>query len=243
MKIEIENPEQFGSLLNALVGECVGGEIYFKLYKNLLNAIPEYKEVFNESNTFWSLTVRALLDATLSCLCRVYDQHSQSLSIKNLLDTIEANLEIFDTANFKERLRGNPFVDSLAQTARKPDTGKLDRDKTLIGNKDHLVNKLVIWRNNIISHRSASNVVNEKDITKDYPLTTDDVSKLVTRATDISNSYSGLFQASTTSTQIVGHDDYLHVLKSIKGMICKQKEEIASEIARSRQSHNIHNNR
>ena len=243
MKIEIENPKQFGSLLNALVNECVSAEIYFKLHKNLLTAIPEYKEVYNESNTFWSLTLRALLDATFSCLCRAYDQYSQSLSLRNLLDTIEANLEIFDTANFKERLRGNPFVESLAQTARRPNTNKLDRDKKLVSNEDPLVKKLVIWRNNIISHKRASNVVNEKDITKDYPLTRTEVSELVTRATDISNSYSGLFQASTTSTQIVGHDDYLYVLKSIKERICKQKEEIASAIARSRQSHNIHNNR
>ena len=65
MKIELESPEQFGSLLNALVNECINAEIYFKLYKNLLVAIPEYKEVFNESNTFWSLKVRALYDATL----------------------------------------------------------------------------------------------------------------------------------------------------------------------------------
>jgi len=91
-----------------------------------------------------------------------------------------------------------------------------------------LVKNLVIWRNNIISHKRASNVVNEKDITKDYPLTIDEVSELVTRATDISNSYSGLFQASTTSTQIVGHDDYLYVLKSIKERIHKQKERLTS---------------
>jgi hypothetical protein len=243
MNIEVENPEQFGSLLNALVNECVNAEIYYRLHKNLLTAIPEYKEVFNESNTFWSLTVRALLDATLSCLCRAYDQHSKSLSLRNLLVTIEANLEIFDTAHFKNRLRDNPFVESLAQTARKPNTDKLDRDKKLVSDKDPLVKKLVMWRNNIISHKSASNVINDKDITKYYPLTGDEVSKLVTRATNIANSYSSLFQASTTSTQIVGHDDYLYVLKSIKELIRKQKQEIASAIARSQRSHNIHNNR
>ena len=243
MKIAIENSKQFGSLLDALLNECVNAEIYFKLHKDLLAAIPKYKEVFNQSNTFWSLTVRALLDTTLSCLCRAYDQHSQSLSLRNLLDTIEANLEIFDTANFKERLRGNPFVESLAQTARRPNTNKLDKDKKLVSDNDPLVKKLIIWRNSIISHKTASNVVNEKDVAKDYPLTRTEVSKLVTRATKISNIYSSLFQASTTSTRIVGYDDYLYVLKSIKEKIRKQKEEATSAIARLQQSHNIHNSR
>ncbi len=234
MKIEIESPEQFSSLLNALANECVNAEIYFKLHKDLLAAIPEYKEVFNESNTFWSLTVQALFDATLSRLCRAYDQHSQSLSLINLLDTIEANMEIFDTDSFKERLQGNPFVESLAEEARRPGINKLNEDKMLVSDKDPLVKKLVIWRNNIISHKRASNVVNEKDITRDYPFTRGEISELSTRATHISNSYSSLFQASTTVTQIIGHDDYQYVLKSIKERICKQKEEIAAEIAKSR---------
>ena len=144
MKIEIESPEQFSSLLNALVNECVNAEIYFKLHKDLLAAIPEYKEVFNQSNTFWSLTVQALFDATLSRLCRAYDQHSQSLSLINLLDTIEANMEIFDTDSFKERLQGNPFVESLAEEARKPDINKLNEDRMLVNDRDSLVKKLII---------------------------------------------------------------------------------------------------
>jgi len=231
MKIKIRSDKQFGTLLNALVSECVRAEIYFKLYNDLRGAIPEYKEVFNQSNTFWSLTSRSLLDATLSSLCRVYDQHSKSLSLTNLLDTIEANLEIFNTDNFKERLRGNPFADSLAQRARRPNEHELAHDKELVSKDDCLVKKLIIWRNNIVSHRTAQNVVNEKDITKDYPLTINEISELLTRATAVSNDYSSLFQASTTSTKIVGDDDYLYVLRTIKESITKQREEFAAQIA------------
>ncbi len=234
MKIEIKNPEQFGNLLNALRNECVDAGIYFKLHKDLRAAIPQYRKVFIQSNTFWSLTIKALLDATLSRLCRAYDQHSKSLSLINLLATIEANMEIFDIDGFKERLRGNPFVESLAEEARRPDVYKLNEDKMLVSDKDPLVGKLVIWRNNIISHKNASNIVNERDITKDHPLTRDEISELITRATRISNSYSYLFQASTTLTQIVGHDDYQYVLKSIKERVCKHEEEITAAIAESR---------
>lgn len=238
MKINIESAEQFDKLLNTLSDEIVYAECYFKLYKDLLNAVPDYIEVFNESNTFWSLTMHALLDVTLSRLCRVYDTHQDSLNLLNLLDTIKANLEIFETEKFKERLRENPFVESLAQTARKPDADILNSDMKSVCNVDHLVKKLVIWRNNIIAHRTALNVVEQKNIIHDYPITRDEISNLLTRATTILNRYSGLFRASTYSTHIVGADDYLYILKTIKEKIDKHKRNIASEVARYRKYDN-----
>lgn len=44
-------------------------------------------------------------------LCMVYDQHPKSLNPVNLLDTIKANIEIFDERSFRQRLMMNPVVD------------------------------------------------------------------------------------------------------------------------------------
>lgn len=223
MEIKIESADQFDSLINALSGDIVDAEIFFKLHSDLLNSIPDYKEVFNEANTFWSITVRALLDATLLRLCRIYDKHPKSLKVRNLLDTINSHLDIFDIENFKSRLQDNPFVESLAQTARKPDVNTLNRDIASVAASDTLVNKLIIWRNNIIVHKYALNILKKRDITKDYPITRDDISKLLNIATSILNRYCGLFRASTYSTQIVGHDDYLYILKAMKEKIAKYR--------------------
>ncbi|MDY6912072.1 MAG: hypothetical protein SVM79_06955 [Chloroflexota bacterium] len=214
MKIEFTSTDQFNSLLDALAGEIVDAGVFFKLHMDLLEAHSEYKKVFIESRTFWGLTIRALLDATLIRLCRIYDQHSASLNLRNLLDTIKANLEIFDNDNFRERLRDNPFVESLAQTARKPKFDVLSQDMASVDHTDSLVRKLVIWRNTLVAHKSVSNVLKEKNIADDYPLTRNEISDLLNRATSILNRYSGLFRASTYSTQITGHDDYLYVLKA-----------------------------
>ena len=43
-----------------------------------------------------------------------YDKDSRSLSLLSLLDTIAINVHYFDEAEFRERLKDNPFVDSLA---------------------------------------------------------------------------------------------------------------------------------
>lgn len=232
MQISIKSAGEFESLLNALASEIVDAQIYFKLHTDLMAAVPDYAEVFNESNTFWWLTVHALLDAALFRLCRIYDQQSKSLNLRNLLDTIQANLIIFDIQNFRQRLKDNPFVESLSQAARKPSTATLNQDIQYASRTNPLVKKLVIWRNNIFAHRSAVNVVNQKNIADDYPLSKKDVAELLNGAISILNRYSSLFRASSYSPQIVGHDDYLYVLKTIENRIRQHKEEIASEIAR-----------
>jgi hypothetical protein len=224
VKLTINTPAQFESLLDKLLKETIDGECYFKLYQDILAAIPENKIVFIQSNTFWSLVTNALLDGTLIRLCRIYDQNTKSLSIINLLDTIEANLAIFDTNNFKDRLKDNPFVDSLAETARKPDTQKLKNDRESVCNNDPQVKKLIIWRNNIIAHRTANNVLEDIDITKNYVVTKEEVRLLLNRATSILNTYSSLFRASTYLTKIVGYDDYMYILKAVNEKIERDRD-------------------
>ena len=98
MQIKIQNSEEFLRLLNALVDELVAAQIHFKLRQDLYAAMPEYSEEFGQSWTFWSLTLEAHMDAVVHRLCRAYDQRGgspPSLNLRNLLDTIEANLHFF----------------------------------------------------------------------------------------------------------------------------------------------------
>lgn len=216
MEINIQSAEQFNSLLNALAGDIIDGELYFKLYKDLNESISQYKREFNQSRTFWSLTRKALIDATLLRLCRVYDTTAESLSLCNLLETIKANLNIFDVKYFRDRLKDNPFVESLVRTAVKPDINELNQNIDSVRVQDPLVKKLIIRRHNVIAHTTAANVVNNIKVTEKYNITYNDISELLNRATTILNKYSALFRASTYSTQAIGHDDYLYVLDAIK---------------------------
>ncbi len=216
MKIEIRSAEQFNNLLDALAGDIIDGELYFKLYKDLNQNIENYHREFNQSRTFWGITRKALVDSTLLRLCRIYDTNTKSLSLFNLLDTIKANLEIFDVDSFRERLRDNPFVDSLSETARKPDIEELNQHISEINTRNPLVKKFIIWRHNILAHKTATNVVNNIDVTEEYNITYNDISELLARATNILNKYSGLFRASSYSTQAVGYDDYLNILNAIR---------------------------
>src|ERR1035438_323928 len=162
MQIKIQNSEEFLRLLNALVDELVASQIHFKLRQDLYAAMPEYSEEFGQSWTFWSLTLEAHMDAVVHRLCRAYDQRGgspPSLNLRNLLDTIEANLHFFDEEDFRHRLKGNPFVESLAETARRPDPAQLAIDKESVSSSGGRVRNLVVWRNEFFAHRNSAHVL------------------------------------------------------------------------------------
>jgi hypothetical protein len=142
MKLPIKNSQDFEKLLDALASDIVMANIYFNHHRSLKLAANDYLKEFNESVTFWNILFQSLLDATMYRLCRIYDAHKKSNSLPNLLDTIHENLYIFDESDFRVRLKDNPFVDSLAKSARKPDPKQLTEDVAYASDANPLVKNL-----------------------------------------------------------------------------------------------------
>jgi HEPN superfamily AbiU2-like protein len=216
MQLNIKSSAEFEKLLQALADEVIHANFFHNLLEKLHFAKYEYIREFNQANAFWGMTFQALTDAALIRLCRVYDTHPKAINLPNLLDTIKANLHIFGVDDFRQRLKDNPYVDSLSQGARKPDVAQLNNDIDYVSNKNPLVQKLLIWRGNILAHRNAGNVIKDRNLVAEYPFSLKDMSDLLGRGTMILNHYNGLFRAVTFSPQMVGHDDYIYVLACMR---------------------------
>ena len=236
MVITFANEAQFRHLLASLAQEMVDANIHWKLRRDLAEQAQAFSAVYNESPTFWSLTFQAHVDATVFRLIRIFDGNSASLSLRNLLDTIAANLDIFDSDKFRVRLQTNPFVDSLASDAHRPDASQLAADMKFVSNENPLVKNLTVWRNNLFAHKSAANVVENRDLSTDYPLTDKGVDDLLLNAMAILNRYSSLFEAATYSTKIVGADDFQYVLKTIQARLDEHEKEIERELLKYEQA-------
>ncbi len=232
MQIPIGGSADFAHLLEALANEMVEAQIHFNLYQDLIAAYPEYAREFSQSNTFWTLTLAAHLDATFVHLCKTYDQYKTALNLRNLLDTIRENLPIFDEPNFRGRLKGNRFVDSLAVIPHKPDMEQLRRDIESVSADDPLVKKLTIWRNNFYSHRKPGNAIDPEDLAKDYPLTFSEIKALLRNGTEVVNRYSNLFSATVYSTGIVGRNDYKSLLNAVRESLDADEAKIEQELKR-----------
>ena len=163
-------------------------------------------------------------------LCRVFDQESKSLNLFNLLETIKANIHLFEEKHFRERFKDNAFVELLTKDNRIPDKAQLDKDILFVRNQNPLVKKLMIWRNNIIAHRGARVSLGKNEILANNPLSEQELSTLLDECFRILNQYSSLYRASSYSRKVIGHDDYKSLLNFIKLGLQKWDEDIDKEI-------------
>jgi len=204
------------SAINALARDVVDAVIHWRLSRGILDAMEKWPLVAHQSYTFWSLTIGAHIKVSVLAACRVFDQEKSSLHLLSLLELVQVNLPLFDDPNFRTRLRNNPFVESLAESIRTPDPTQLERDITLCSTRDELVRRLMIHRNNAVAHLSRKRSLAKATPRKDEEITNEEFEILLSRAAEILNRYSGLFQAEHFSTQIVGHDDYETVFRWIQ---------------------------
>lgn len=202
------NSDQLHAGIRALAKDAVDAVIHWKLSRGILEAAETWPLVIQESNTFWQLTITAHVNVSVLAMCRVFDQEKTALHLLGLLRLIEKNLPLFDEAQFRERLRDNPFVASLAQSARLPDAAQLATDIALCSPQDSLVKRLVTHRNTELAHLSQKRRLNSTPSPSDEEITDADFENLLRRAVKIVNRYSSLFDAEQFSEQVVGHDDY-----------------------------------
>jgi len=222
---------EFENLIEALGNDLASAAIHLRLYKDLRAAVPSYLREFNESNTFWQLTLTAHLQHGLHSLARAYDQErSSSLSLRRWLETIRENLHLFEADRFRERLKDNQFVSSLAEHVRPPDVKTLDEHIAYCSGTNPLVQRLVIIRNNALAHRSYHHASRGQSAYTDYPLSFDTLDELVDKGFLIYNTYNQLFRAVQQSRQIIGHDDFLHVLDAVRRDLQRFEHEIKQEI-------------
>jgi len=232
MKIPITDSDGMNRLLDALADEIVNAHICHRLFCNLVSAIPKYEKDIDRSPVFWNYTLSSLRDTRLLRLCRIYDQHSQSLNLFNLLQTIKANPHLFSEAEFRERRPDSPHVDSLAAYPRQPDEKQLHADLEYASAGNALVRKLMVWRNNIVAHRGAKVTLGRKDILDSNPINKAELEELLNRALKIFNHYSHLFRASTWSVQMIGEEDYQYCLEMLHKGIETSQAERKAEIER-----------
>ncbi len=229
MEIKVKSSDELNKLLKALAHEIVDANIIFRLHRDITSSIRENVRAFSQSNTFWHFVFKSFNDACFMRLCKIYDQESKSLNLFNLLETIKININYFEKENFKKRLRDNPFVNSLAECDRIPNNEQLKTDIWFASKNNPLIKKLLRWRHNMFAHIGAKISLGYDQILQNNPIDQKEVELLLNESHSIFNRYSDLFNASTYSRKVVGHDDYKSLLKFLNMGLDKWDEEIKDQ--------------
>lgn len=231
MEITVTNSAEFKCLLEALVDELIDAHDHFRLHQDLDAAIPDYQAEFNQSPAFWNMAMCALIDATLIRLCKAYDlsDGKPNLNLRNFLETIGANLHLFDEPNFRERLKERAFVDSLAAQPRKPDPTQLQKDLESVSKSDPLVKKLTTWRHCYIAHRSRTSALSPKAFSEQNPILFSEIKALIDNGLRIVNHYSSLFSATVHASLRV--KDYKYLLDTVRRDLERREAQIQKDYA------------
>ena len=228
MKIRIKSGEELEKLLDALANDIVDANVYYRLFTGLKSSIEEHSKEVGQSNTFWSLGMQAIKDAYLFRLCRIFDQNAKTLNLVNLLDTIKSNLQFFQETHFKERLKGNAFVDSLAEGVKIPSPEELQADIEFAGRTNPIVRKLMVWRGNAYAHKGAQIALGKTGSLE--PISKEEFELLLDKCFSIFNKYLQLYKATTWSRQVIGHDDYESLFKFLRLGLEKYQADLQKEI-------------
>jgi hypothetical protein len=209
--IRIVESQQMTHLVETLADDVIHARFHYDLLLGLAEEFASDIRVYNESAAFWGLVNTALRDAVLVRLSRAYDQERRSLSLLNWLETIRANLQLFEPGAFRQRIAGNAFIESLSATPRIPDAARLDEDIESVSKDDPLVKRLIRLRHNAYAHMSANAVAAGTHPFRTHALLPPEYVALLERGRAILNRYSSLFNASTFSDQLVGRRLSLHL--------------------------------
>lgn len=228
MEIRIKSGEELEKLLDALANDIVDANIYYQLFSGLKSSIGQYPKEVGESTTFWWLGMQAIKEAYLFRLCRIFDQNAQTLNLINLLDTIKSNLHFFQEPHFRERLKGNAFVDSLAKGVKIPSSEEVQKDIEFASLTNPIVKKLMVWRGNAYAHRSTKIALGKTGSLE--AISREELELLLDQCFSIFNKYLQLYKATTWSRQVIGHDDYESLFKFLRLGIEKYQSDIHKEI-------------
>jgi hypothetical protein len=217
-------PEEFSRLLKALADDVTYAHIHWRMAKNLGASLKQYPAVEAQSRTFWYLTYKAHVTTALQHLARAFDQEQSSLHLLRWLKIIRDNLHIFEIEGFKDRLKENPYVQSLVDSASKPDPVVLAADIEACTDTDSLVRKLVTYRGSIAAHKSKKLALWPRAPDHSPMLDDADVEALLSRSRTILNRYSYMFSAEVHSTSITGQNDYKYIFTSVEESIAKSMQ-------------------
>lgn len=229
--ISITNEDQLDKLLRAISWELVQADVFLKLRDDLQKSIPEYVSEMNNSNTFWHLTFDGLLDACMIRLCRAFDSDKKASSLPNLLLTIRNNRHFFAESLFRLRMEGRDIEEAVLSKDNVPSIEAIDYDLERTSRRNSKVRDLIEWRGNVYAHRNWERVVRAEDFENRPVLSLEDISELLKMGLDIVNNYSRLFKIHSYSSQIVGHDDFRFVLRSIRGEVRRMRERFDHDMA------------
>ena len=189
---------KFKEYLDILSSEVKQADIHYKIFKGLFNSRLEDENLkaMNIAPDFFMQTEYSHDICTLICMCKVYDQHRNSINIKNLVNYVEGNKDVFDKYGFDEC---NELVRQIFEDYQTE------------------IENLKTWRDKHIVHLDKNTKYTASHLETNFPVNPNKYEELIRSSMDILNCYSNKLMGKKYFDDVtLAVDDYQNVLEAIK---------------------------
>ena len=220
MSNKLKSFQEFNLHLTSLFHELRDANDHFHFVNCLYQAVSDYEREIQHSPAFWGKTIDAHVSATLSHLCRVYDDHSAAVHLLFLLETVRDNPDIFCKTAFKQRLGQIEDSNDLVDYFGDPDKGKVEEYISFCRttNPNPLVEKLRAWRHNVVAHLNKRVSTDIESFKQQWPLEQNDIQELINKGHEMLEKCAGWYNAQSLSLNLPSpyNNDYKFVFESMR---------------------------
>jgi len=213
--------EKYLKYYHKLIEELLWADLHLKLWRRLV----DYSGQLHVANTFFTVTMKAHLDAALVHLFKIFDTHKDSLSIWKFMNYVETNPEIFSTKSFSRRMAGNTDLDYLLKSHVPVTSKDIEEDKTKLHSKESIIRTLKKRRDKEYSHIDEALLLKMDNITRQSHLSISEVENSITAVFEILSRYSTAYDQSTYSRKWLREDDIEEVVASIQFRLEEQSKQ------------------
>jgi len=183
--------ERFIAYYDKLRNELNTTYLHYEIAKLLRDAKNARRKEFNEALTFFELTMLSNFFTTIMSIGRFIDRSGNSLHLDLFFNFVKNNPPLFSTEAYKNRLlaqgRDNEDCEHFVQLHKDITATMVGQDKETIMNLP--IDNLRIWRHKKLAHIEEAFVTDNIGISDNYPISIQDVDKILVTLHEILNRY------------------------------------------------------
>lgn len=188
--------QEFSRYHSRLRSEINTANWHFAIWKYVRKIKNDYLYELNQAPAFFGLTRDAHLLSTLMRINKFFDRRREHLSIRNFLDFVEENLDIFSKQAFAKRLRQQGRYDAyFVQGHAEITPQKVEQDREKVNQLP--VSHIRAWRNKVLAHIETASVLRDINIMKEYPVKSGQIDDVINTLHAMLNDYSVAYDGIT----------------------------------------------
>ena len=190
----------------------------FIALQSIYDSISKYNTEINYAYGFFTVSIYAIADSCLSELVKLYCGSGDEKTLRKLINIINANQHLFQKEITKNYIDGIDDKIAFTETESVDIQAELKKAEDGLEGFSKIISNLTNRRNQYLAHNDPKYFYSFDGLTMDFPISLDDLSKLIQFAGNFCNSMQGLLDGEIVAYKTIGSDDLPNLFERLREM-------------------------